>query len=75
MRETTGKRDSIAVHDVVLSSTPLADAMNAKSVSEVNVLEESLKLLWQRGISTPGGYHPVWIYFKPNETKFIFVGL
>jgi hypothetical protein len=75
MRETTGKPDSIPVHDVVLSSTPLADAMHAKSVSEVNVLEEPLKLLWQRGISAPGGYHPVWIGFKPMETKFILIEL
>jgi hypothetical protein len=75
MRETTGKPDSIPVHDVVLSSTPLADAMHAKSVSEVNVLEEPLKLLWQRGISAPVGYHPVWIGFKPMETKFILIEL
>ncbi len=75
MRETTGKPDSIPVYDVVLSSDALATATRAKSVSEVNVLEEPLKLLWERNAETSGLYHPVWINFKPLETKFILINL
>ena len=75
MRETTGKPDSIPVDDVVLSSETLANATRAISVSEVNVLEEPLKLLWKRGAGTSGNYHPVWIRFNPYETKFLLIGL
>jgi alpha-mannosidase len=76
MREPTGKADSIPIDDVVLSSTTLAMATNAVTVSEVNVLEEPIRLLWQRPppVNQPG-YHPVWIAFKPYETKFILIGL
>ena len=73
MRETTGKPDSIPVDDVALSSETLAMATRAISVSEVNVLEEPLKMLWQRIPADPGFYHPVWIRFKPYETKFILL--
>ena len=75
MRETTGKNDSIPVDDLSLSSDDISRAMKAMSVSEVNVLEKPIRLLWQRGAVAAGKYHPVWIRFNPYETKFLFIGL
>jgi hypothetical protein len=74
MRETAGKLDSIPVYDLVLSSIGLAESTRAASVSEVNVLEEPLRLLWRKEDPGQKKYHPVWIVFRPYETKFVFLG-
>lgn len=75
LRETTGKPDSLPVHDLLLSSTQLADATRAAMVTEVNVIEEPLKMVWQAGKEHSGVYHPAWISFRPFETKFVLVNL
>jgi hypothetical protein len=75
MRETSGKADSIPVYDLLQSSTTLAVAMRAKSVTEINVLEEPVKVRWKAIPDDKKGYGPVWIGFRPYETKFILVGL
>ena len=75
MRETDGKTDSIPVENHILSSITLAMATRAKSVSEVNVLEEPIRLLWERSPAPAEAYHPVYITFKPFETKFIYIEL
>ena len=73
MRETTGKADSIPIEDQLLSSVTLVRATRAKSVSEVNVLEEPLKVLWEQIPSGSMDNHRVWVAFKPYETKFILI--
>ncbi len=75
MRETTGKADSIAIDDPLLSAVTLTRATGATSVSEVNVLEEPVKLFWSKDAAGRETHHPVWMVFKPCETKFILVDL
>jgi len=75
LRETTGNPDSIPVDDVPLSSETLSMATRAKMISEVNVLAEPLKLIWNRETGISPGYHPVWLRFRPYETKFLLLTL
>jgi alpha-mannosidase len=75
LRETAGRADSVAVENLVLSSSTLAMATGTRSVSEVNVLGEPVKPVWERNQASPAGYHPSYIRFRPLETKFVLVKL
>ena len=75
LRETSGKEASVTVSDVASSSVTLAMATGAKSVYEVDVLEEPVRPVWQPLLENPGKYSPARIFFKPFETKFILVNL
>jgi hypothetical protein len=75
VRETNGTPDSLAVNDVALSYVTLSWVQLAVSVSEVNAIEEPVKLWWERDRNTSGNYAPVWIRFMPFETKFILITL
>ncbi len=75
IRETAGKADSLTVWDVASSGGTLAGATRAKSVSEVNVLEEMMRLVWPQQQPVSGKYNPARIGFKPLETKFILINL
>ncbi len=74
MRETSGRGDSIPVAGIMPSALNLAESTRAVSVSEVNVLEEPVKLLWQKDTGGKGGNRAVWMVFKPYETKFVLLG-
>jgi hypothetical protein len=75
LRETAGMPDSLAVDNVILSSSTLSMATRATSVTEVNVLEEPVRTVWRRNDTSKTGYHPEYVTFKPWETKFILVSL
>ncbi len=75
LRECSGTIDSLAVSDVASSSLTLEMGTRPKWVSEVNVLGEMVRPLWPVPADSPVRYHPVRIYFKPFETKFILVTL
>ncbi|MEI6682928.1 MAG: glycoside hydrolase family 38 C-terminal domain-containing protein [Bacteroidota bacterium] len=75
VRETSGKADSLTVWDAASSGGTLAQATRAKSVAEVNVLEEMARVVWPLQQSVTGTYSPARIGFRPFETKFILVRL
>jgi alpha-mannosidase len=75
LRETEGRADSVAVDDVASSSMTLATATRAKSVAEVNVIEEPVRSIWPNPAGIPAGYHPARLIFKPWETKFVLIEL
>lgn len=75
LREVNGKADSVIVESLLLSSISLAMATQATSISEVNVIGEVIKPVWQKQSRAMGGYTAAQIYFKPNETKFLKVVL
>ncbi len=75
LRETSGCKDSIAVEDLRLSSITLASAVQAISATEVNVLEEPVRKIWERHAKADLPYHGCWLTFNPLETKFLFLEL
>jgi alpha-mannosidase len=75
LRETSGCKDSIAVEDLRLSSITLASAVQALSATEVNVLEEPVRKIWERKEEATLPYHGFWLTFNPLETKFLYLEL
>jgi hypothetical protein len=75
LRETAGHADSIAIDDMRLSSVTLGRALNAVSATEVNVLEEPLRKLWENNVASPIPYRGNWLHFKPYETRFLLFRL
>lgn len=75
LRETTGKYDSIPIEDMRLSSTTLASAVHARSATEVNVLEEPIRKIWDRNSDPRLMFYSCWLAFKPYETKFLLMEL
>jgi hypothetical protein len=72
-RETAGKTDSIPIHDVLLSTDPLATSLMASSVSEISATGELLQELWSKNTAIPMGNGRTYLKFKPYEPKFIKV--
>ena len=70
-RELEGRTDSVPLEDVVLSTTTLVPSMQPQTVSEVNILGEPIRLLWEAAAPKIPGYYPVWLKFEPCETKSI----
>jgi hypothetical protein len=58
-----------------LSSTTLASAVHARSATEVNVLEEPIRKIWDRNSDAGLMFHSCWLAFKPYETKFLLLEL
>jgi hypothetical protein len=75
LRETEGRKDSIPVEYLALSSITLAQAVNAVSATEVNVLEEPIREIWKKEAKPVSTYHGYWLAFRPYETKFLFLEL
>ncbi|MEI7980690.1 MAG: glycoside hydrolase family 38 C-terminal domain-containing protein, partial [Bacteroidota bacterium] len=71
LREIAGKQDSIPVFDNRLSSLTLSMATGAISAWEVNVIGETVKKLWEKLPDIKADTQPVWMTFKPRETKFL----
>jgi len=70
-RETQGKTDSVTLEDVIMSAATLLPSVQAESVSEVNVLEEEIRQIWNRNANSLPIYHPTRLIFHPYESKFI----
>ncbi len=74
-REVNGKADSVAVEAVFASAITLSMATRAISIAEVNVLGETIELLWEKYPKALRGYKASFVRFKPFETKFVKVVL
>lgn len=72
-RETSGQNDSIPIYDLTLSSIPLADAMHARAISEVNAIGEPLGKVWDSKNTLHLIGNRKWLLFRPYEPKFIEV--
>lgn len=71
LRETAGKSDSLLLMHPAGKDKSMAAITGATMVNEVNVVFENLKTWWTKPAGSIDKSQPVWLPFKPNETKFI----
>lgn len=71
LRETEGHPNSGSGPGSRLSVTSLAKACNAKAIEEVNVVEETRKVIWSRPDEKNTEKVAPAIVFHPYETKFL----
>ena len=74
-RETAGRSDSIPIDDLRLSCITLRNGTDAISATEVNVLEQPVKKIWETDNPVNLNYQGSYFSFKPFESRFLLLGL